>query len=819
MIRPDMAFAISQVKEYVVDGKKLVVIEAFGKTGRLRRQSLISRAWQETTIDYNGDGAVDRWEFSANGTEMRASEPMRGQFMNLEVRQRLQRGTLQLSYIYHRPDDTYHLLTSRFHPDRVMKKTNLAVGQLTRSCSVYDDQLESVQKAWNDILDRLSTEGFEQTRQALIKSMTENEKLIFHPDCFNGEFAKSIDAMIQGMADVMMSDRTKAKPSKYFACLSEPEVALTQHVSRIENDLYTHSALFISSQVGPSSSAPHILCAERADRDGSFNPGATPQVVFHTPITKLDPEKSAREQYASTYFHELLHDSQIDEDKETLVENLESCCSDGYKSGVESCENAKRIIGEELVKNSYQAAYADAYSGFEMWRKSVGEKLDPLIGENMVSNYFLQLDEYTTGELATQMFDCVKSGKGQAACQAEYDKALEKFPERYFNTSCKVFAVQAGKPDSVCQEIYSGFQAMLRSTPSVSSANPAGSNTEGEAASGAQATQQPAAGASSGSGSSSLVVSYTEVNSRARSTIDNVMGGNFNAGGSLAPKATVSDSNQSDIRASTAGNKTDPQNVGNLRTSPVSTGTVNGRVNTANRATAITNKIKQAASGLVGEQAFAQDSSASKRYASSQGVVSQVRAANMSPGRNTDPSIKMAVLSNPRSALSGLQTSSFTIGNREPSSVAAKTNGAEAGAVANAAAKSADPKAGVKASGKQTGEVVGGKAARVEREKRVHEPSTGLESQRAGSGNTSTARSDRNTASSERFKDPASFFRYLTSRDYASVKRSMGDADVEWALEHYDVYVSERPSVDWGSTNARHQFRYDESLKHLVQVK
>lgn len=456
------------------------------QAGRVRKQIVVGPGFSEIQVDSDADGTIDFWEVSRGKKTVSVSHPNRGRFLRLEVSERFAQGLQNSTYLLDLNGRSYNLLKTEFTGSGVVYRSTGAPGfepdegsppetisaSITPSVAPIDsgsrvelsdqdlsqwkeyqskildeallcendnsamNRLASFQRDWWKIL---KFEVKENTDQ-LVKKIKDSP--MFHSSCKAPERSKDYEALVRGLADVMLqSSKGQPMPSnksrgRHLRCLENSGLGVS--AARIERE-------FMKSIQGVSD-AP-IRCDWKEGPEGLSMPATTSysdaQITVHMCLAQNGKGMNldrAVNNYQNVLLHELLHVSGIRD--EVVAHAAQACCGDPSENRVKACAKLDEIVGSKLrleqIETYLSRVSSEAVPMVALLKRTFGNE----DADRLYEKILLGLDKYDTknypeGFLSDAEFTkCVRSSSVDV-CRAQWKSEIEKFITNFFAKDCQ----------------------------------------------------------------------------------------------------------------------------------------------------------------------------------------------------------------------------------------------------------------------------------------------------------------------------------------------------------------------------------------------
>lgn len=356
--------AVRVEKRYFsVNGELYHLTQKRNSRGVVTEQILLSKKRIQIAFDYDGDGTWDSWESHTPERRIIYYEPENGHFTLMKAEYPTEEGLVELSFV--RGDDgQFHLYWKSLNPKKYRKLVqpeDIVVG------CVDDENLHSMAVQINDALAR-SEEERNQIIRTIFDKIVDNS---CKTDDWMGSKLNPKNPILQAIFEVFNSDRqykdlkpvtpssllekpkTNSQPM-YLGCLRQ--YGFHAHAARISAALHTYHL----------SNDPFewkITCRDAKEGDPSgirgeyvYRIGLPPDVSFVRDLREPNNVRDQKkEDYAKTFFHEMLHYSLIRD--EVLVSIIEDCCSQ-TRPDHPQCERLREEAARKLITQKYRKVIA-----------------------------------------------------------------------------------------------------------------------------------------------------------------------------------------------------------------------------------------------------------------------------------------------------------------------------------------------------------------------------------------------------------------------------------------------------------------------------
>jgi hypothetical protein len=517
------AFALSATKTHAQSQKsakptRYKVLQKIDRRGGVVEQIITGDNFSELIVDSKANGEHDLWEISrpANGTTFRALYPRDGRYSQIEVDQKRSGGTLLLTFVYQYSTRDYLMTSAKFAHDVHLQGESIvydnlldANGKHVPTCDLKADggNFQSAGQ-WLQTLNQLNERSLLDKQDMLQCYITRYQESFFDQACFKN-YASSLDDMKAGIADVLKSAFSTAKPKTYLQCLSEQ--GFSTHTARMEStiqkltadieglrheDRELQAALaekdpakrsemlkavcqqpYRSYSIPQHRSAPPVSCLHSDTPEIADYYRPLDQITFaktsdelkkiaQSPKTNL-LNRTPRQIYGSYFFHEMLHQSSID--NETLTYALQNCCDGSAKNGVGDCKKAQDIGRDNGMVARYDNNFSLAFPSYPDARRRIQNEFIPT-NTALQNAYFTGFDSHKKD--AEAAYKTCTAGGGNSCnaactekCSQGYLNEMAKFSKDFFNDPnyCAAAARLASPPPSAnaCAELGQSFYKMI----------------------------------------------------------------------------------------------------------------------------------------------------------------------------------------------------------------------------------------------------------------------------------------------------------------------------------------------------------------------
>ncbi len=369
-----------------VDGRKVRMVQAFNKEGRIVSQILLSEGRAEFSLDRNGDGLVDTWEMSNKDGRMELSEPYNGNFLTMKIEHRLKDTAYIMKYGYRPSTKMYKLYAVEKKPfEKLNYQQDIVIG-----CREKDAELQQFASELSKHLQ--SSDNASQLRKTL-------EKDLLDDNCRKPPFQEMAPSMVDGVMKVALSDpnfenkktRDEEKAEHANKGVKEEKGTFLQCLRHYELD--THASRIMSA-IGQFTSKVDkdnryqwggIKCEVEPGQVASYQYENPPTLYFHaTKDTWKNPEVAKKvktadpaQAYARVFFHEMLHFSLIAD--EGVTKMIEGCCATPEGEGT-SCKELEDYKEDrkmaQRVLNTVKKNVPDFTSTLDGIRDGMGPAAD-----------------------------------------------------------------------------------------------------------------------------------------------------------------------------------------------------------------------------------------------------------------------------------------------------------------------------------------------------------------------------------------------------------------------------------------------------------
>lgn len=341
----------------------LTVTEKRGARGQLLERGVLGSDHLQVSIDRNGDGKLDEWEYFSDTLHIKMRDPSFGHFKYMDV-EKIYSGKRYLMTFYRAKSGEYHLNSIRRRENAVMFDImdDVVVGHYRKD----EQYLRDSAQVMNEKLIKMTDDDLKKGIKAKIMSQSPDDRSCLK----NPSFKNYLPSILDGITRVFRSDSTYTTQSRvknetyvaagpvstgksvqptFLACMRQPRFGLDTHASRIEAALHTYLVVEkdpwpwrLSCEVSEKKNATGKLA-----RGMTYPPsrGIAQEVAFvRQSNCKDDVCDSTPEQFAQTFFHEMIHYSGVKDEK--LCRQIEQCCSqpNGLSSECTSLEVSLRVM-------------------------------------------------------------------------------------------------------------------------------------------------------------------------------------------------------------------------------------------------------------------------------------------------------------------------------------------------------------------------------------------------------------------------------------------------------------------------------------------
>ncbi len=354
--------------------KLLFYYSDFNKDGRSDVIHLKSDRYQEELIDNNFDGLVDHWIMSDQKKRMEFSRYFDGHFLNLLINNREQKGISTLSFVLSKDKKRYQLVGAQFMPHQKLNRSQDSSG--IQDCSIDGADVVSctliellndvgegkeanpVYHMSNDKADLLSQAVLNPCNSELsaykgISPILNHLNLGIHnfyeqldSSCYNSSGESIVDAektfknnqLKTGLDQVIRTASMAQDPMgtvgdhRYLQCIRNHR--LIGLAAKMEVNMFSpvpETKIFCSiapPQLSSSGGQAHFVTGTYDTLTWEIN------LNLFTPTDSIQEQA---EQFAKSYFHELLHDSGVMDEK--LTTDITECCSAEYDGNSSHCKS------------------------------------------------------------------------------------------------------------------------------------------------------------------------------------------------------------------------------------------------------------------------------------------------------------------------------------------------------------------------------------------------------------------------------------------------------------------------------------------------
>ena len=418
-------------------GGEAVVTERLGNKGMILERTLNFGDRTEVAIDSNADGHIDEWLLFSKSFNMKLSDPHDGIFTFMEIDKFRNREIIKLK-----------LVLNKLGNYELIGRQRLAWGSTFALHSIEEDFVVGECRETESFNYRQVDQWVEEKKRDAASGVNNDDAFrkiivnkILDNSCKNEEFAhpqgsgksnlkdddeKLINSpMVNGILSVFNSSIKESPSGQFLSCLKKYE--LNAHATRIERHLQaltfedSNLSWEIKCETFSSANRNSDRCSPRdskTTRRGQayredINSGATVKFIKDCCEYNSGRCMSSAEDYANTFFHEMLHVSGIPHDDKSGSEDarfkaITGCCGGGELTSsqndrAKSCNSLKtlvtkqkevqkvqRVLIETIEPASYRAAmsacekiYPEGCEGkMQRWLDQLATKADKVITEN-----------------------------------------------------------------------------------------------------------------------------------------------------------------------------------------------------------------------------------------------------------------------------------------------------------------------------------------------------------------------------------------------------------------------------------------------------
>jgi len=364
---------------------------------------LIGPERQEFMIDPDGDGEPDAYEIKSKDGVMRFSNFMKGRFYIMEIDHGFRNGKVMLRFAWNPKSRGYDLIDTKARPYKRFFWQDFIVG-----CR-GDENEQVLQRTSQDLIE-LFKRDYNGERAEL---RTEFEKNLLGDSCkkSDGDFASSKDEILDAMMKVAETglEWDGKKPSSkgsFMQCLRYYE--LDVHASRIQSGF----AQFTSLVPENNRFKWKVECKRDSFASGSFSNTETPLIWFHDTVTDMDEtgllgRAGAVNEYADTFFHEMLHYSGIEDEEPARM--ITECCAESASESSSSCENLKIFVEKKKIGQKVENLIIEASNGnFPLIRNEARRAYGPG-ADAALDDFYMNVADIYSKTIGSE--ECVRAAK------------------------------------------------------------------------------------------------------------------------------------------------------------------------------------------------------------------------------------------------------------------------------------------------------------------------------------------------------------------------------------------------------------------------
>lgn len=358
---------------FSVNGELFHLTQRKNSDGVVIEQVLLSDNRIQIAFDHDGDGTWDSWESQTPSRRILFTEPENGHFTLMKAEYVTEKGVVHLRFV-RKKDGQFHLYWRSLNPNKsLMKATLKAPEDIVVGCRIAEMGLQEDAAAINEelaksdasrsaildtIFDRIIDNSCKTPDWAGTKVDPKNPLLSGIFDVFNSDHefnADKLNELKNTGSPSRIGKPTKKEQPMYLACLRE--YGLYTHAARISSALHSYVR----------SAKPFewkITCRDATGKDPTgikglyqYRTGAPPYITFirdrRGGDDKIDKKK---EDFAATFFHEMLHYSLIQD--EDVVHTIEACCTQ-TDPNTHECEELRLYSNRRIVAQKVDKVIAE----------------------------------------------------------------------------------------------------------------------------------------------------------------------------------------------------------------------------------------------------------------------------------------------------------------------------------------------------------------------------------------------------------------------------------------------------------------------------
>lgn len=427
-----------------IAGERLQVFERRNGKGAVVGQTIFGPRFRVFWIDADGDGRMEHWEASDSQGTVSLRGPKGAKFAFMDVEQSRRDGRVQMKFVYSSRSGDYVLYDAR----RVPHRTMLASQSFIVGCrgTPEDQRLRDLAIRLNQ---RLKEDGSSAAlRQAIEQMVGEG--------CADPAFESSRQQIVNGLLAVATSDveytnaqarRADNKSNKYqktgmyLQCLRDFNLDVL--ASRIGASFAQTLNLDSDRDVRPWKLSCEVAPTDR--EHGAFDSQSGTIRLFDTResianargLGSGELDRALEGQYASTAFHEKLHEALIEDER--IVDAIQSCCGTNARDDSKECDDLRNLVEWKEMGQRFESAVVSAMEndpaapsgGYALMRDGLRQAFGPK-ADQMIEGFYLNVGR------AYQEFgdrsECHRDGSKTAlgTCEAAFRGQLVRDMQAFF---------------------------------------------------------------------------------------------------------------------------------------------------------------------------------------------------------------------------------------------------------------------------------------------------------------------------------------------------------------------------------------------------
>lgn len=451
------------------------VVEKWSRDNKLLERTLNFQDRSEVSLDRDGDGHLDEWEFFSANLHVQLSVPLNGSFMLMDVEQERERDIVKLK-LRRQPSGEYRVYAQYREPRKEMflqgssgLDDDVVAGECKESELGIQSNAININKALTDLSDK--------------DVKTTISDGIMNESCKKEPFKNQVPAMAEGILTVFRSDKDFVAPIANYEDKNRPEVRarraaraadrgkvtagkevpdhpaylgclrryqLDTHASRIESALWEYqlSKHYYDWKIGciASNDLPKETKCKTGDtkakdgkcylpkRGNAQKVGNFPLISFVKQGCSIDESlcDSTPGQFAKSFFHEMLHYSGIPDGP--LAEAITDCCSQTSATDPSCAKLRNEVSIQRDSQRTWNHILSQASGNLGKLQTACKEVYD----ENCTAkgNEFVNLYARQRAQIKKDHPECREldaNGAEQASCQKLFQAARGRSLNAVFN--------------------------------------------------------------------------------------------------------------------------------------------------------------------------------------------------------------------------------------------------------------------------------------------------------------------------------------------------------------------------------------------------